>query len=133
MRHGDLRAQMWAEACELLDRADRLHRQFFRLGGQGGQPAWEPPIDVFESNRDLRIVVALPGVAPEDVRIVVREGVLIVTGERPLPAERSWVIHRVEIPQGRFERQIGLPPGRFEMTRRDLENGCVTLVLRKLD
>lgn len=89
-------------------------------------------MDVFESNRDLRIVVALPGVAPEDVHIVVRENVLIVTGDRPLPAERNWVIHRVEIPQGRFERQIGLPPGRFELNRRDLENGCLTLVLRKL-
>jgi HSP20 family protein len=133
MRSNDLRALMWAEACDLLDQADRLHRQFFRLGGEGGPLAWEPPIDVFESNRSLRVVVALPGVAPEDVAIAFRDGFLIVTGERPLPAERNCVIHRVEIPQGRFERQIGLPSGRFELGRHDLENGCLTIVLRKLD
>jgi HSP20 family molecular chaperone IbpA len=129
----DPRARMWAEACELLEQAERLQRQFFRPAQGALRPAWEPPVDVFETEEDLWISVALPGVVPEDVAIVVQDRTLVVTGERPLPAEsRGGMIHRVEIPHGRFERRIVLPNGRFELRRRDLSNGCLTLTLRKL-
>ena len=129
----DPRVRMWAEACELLEQAERLQRQFFRPAGGALRPAWEPPVDIFETEDDLWISVALPGVVPEDVAIVVQDRTLVVTGERPLPAEcRAGMIHRVEIPHGRFERRIALPAGRFELRRRDLSNGCLTLTLRKL-
>ena len=62
----DPRNLMWAEACALLDRAEQLHRQFFEPARAGTRLArWEPPIDVFETEQQLRIIVALPGVAPE--------------------------------------------------------------------
>lgn len=129
----NLEAWMWAEACEALARAERLHRQFFRLGEAGSRPVWEPPVDIFEDGSDLWIVAALPGVTASRLEIGVKEGVLIISGERPaLPQQRAAAIHRLEVPQGRFERQIALPPGRFELTRRDLADGCLTLVLRKL-
>ncbi len=129
----DPRARMWAEACELLEQAERLQRQFFRPAGEALRPAWEPPVDIFETEEDLWIAVALPGVVPEDVRIVIQDRTLLVTGQRPLPLEsRGSMIHRVEIPHGRFERRIVLPVGRFELRRRDLSNGCLTLSLRKL-
>lgn len=124
---------MWAEACEALARAERLQRQFFRLGERGTRPVWEPPVDIFENGAELCIVAALPGVEPSGVEIGVEDGVLIIAGERPAPAlQRAAAIHRLEIPQGRFERQIALPEGRYELTRRDLADGCLTLVLRKL-
>lgn len=129
----DPRARMWAEACELLEQAERLQRQFFRPAGEALRPAWEPPVDIFETDEDLWISVALPGVEPEDVRIVIQDRTLTVAGQRPLPVEsRAGMIHRVEIPHGRFERRIVLPVGRFELRRRDLSNGCLTLSLRKL-
>ena len=129
----DPRARMWAEACELLDQAERLQRQFFRPAAGAVRPAWEPPVDIFETEDDLWICVALPGVEPDDVRIVVQDRTLVVTGERPLPPEcRAGMIHRVEIPHGRFERRIALQAGRFELRRRELSNGCLTLTLRKL-
>ena len=41
---------MWAEAFDLLERADRLHRQFFRFERSAAQaPRWEPPVDVVET------------------------------------------------------------------------------------
>jgi HSP20 family protein len=46
--------------------------------------------------------------------------------------ERGTVIHRLEIPYGRFERRIELPPGRYDAVRRELIDGCLTLALRKL-
>ena len=124
---------MWAEACELIERAERLHRQFFQLGETvANRPLWEPPIDVFESDRELSILVALPGVDPSRVEVTIQDGDLIVAGDRPMPAEaRAAAIHRLEIPQGRFERRIRLPIGRYELRRRELANGCLTLSLRK--
>jgi HSP20 family protein len=133
MRYGDPRASMWAEACEMLEQAERLQRQFFRPAGAAARPAWEPPADVFENEAELSLVIALPGVAPDNVKIVVEGGALTVTGARQLPREsRDGVIHRVEIPHGRFERRFVLPRGRFELRERELRDGCLTLKLRKL-
>jgi HSP20 family protein len=129
----DLEARMWAEACEALARADRLQRQFFRLGAPSTRPVWEPPVDIFENGNELWIVAALPGVEPARVEIGVDDGILIIAGDRPAPApQRAATIHRLEIPQGRFERRIVLPNTRFELARRDIVDGCLTLVLRKL-
>lgn len=125
---------MWAEACELIDRAERLQRQFFRPAIRPlGQPAWEPPVDVFETDYALWLIVALPGVAADQVELVIDGRALVVTGIRTLPAEvRRASIRRMEVPAGRFERIIELPPGRFELVERRLADGCLTLGLRKL-
>jgi len=127
-------AWMWAEAIDMLDRAERLHRQFFQVRQeQGGGACWEPPVDIFETDDALWIQVALLGVAPEQVHIIVEDGVLSVTGERRWPSEtRGAMLHRLEIPHGRFERRIQLPAGGYELERRDLVNGLLTLSLRKL-
>jgi len=126
---------MWAEAVELIERAERLHRQFFRhtLAPQGA-PAWEPPVDVFETERDVYVLVALPGVLPEHIRIVQDNGVLVVAGNRPLPASlRAASIRRLEIPYGRFERRVEIPPGRFHLAQQELAHGCLLIGLRRLD
>jgi HSP20 family protein len=120
---------MWAEACEILDRAENLRRQFYQPNRVA---SWEPPVDVFETERDLWIVVALPGVGTDQLRIAVSEGAVIVAGERRLPIQSRAVIHRLEIPHGSFERRIKLPAGRYELDRRDLADGCLFLGLRKL-
>jgi HSP20 family molecular chaperone IbpA len=132
MRHNDPRTTMWAEACEMLDQVERLQRQFFRPSGAALRPAWEPPVDVFETEDALLIVVALPGVAAEDLRVVAENRVLTVIGERRLPPESAGAIHRLEIPHGRFERRLALPPGRYELTESNLSDGCLALQLRKL-
>ena len=62
----DPKHQMWAEACALLKQAEQLHRQFFEPAREGARAArWEPPVDMFETERELWIIAALPGVAPE--------------------------------------------------------------------
>lgn len=128
----DLAAWMWAEACDALVRAEKLQREFFRPGPQGQRPTWEPPVDIFETGRELWIVAALPGVEARLVEISVSDGVLTIAGERrPPAAQRVAAIHRMELPLGRFERRIALPAGTFEMARRDLADGCLTLTLIK--
>jgi HSP20 family protein len=122
---------MWAQACEAINRAERLHRQFFHRAP--ATPCWEAPVDIFETDEVLTIVIALPGVNPDRVQVTLSAGVLIVSGERPLPAELSEArIHRLEIPHGHFQRRIELPPARLELSGRRLADGCLTLQLQKV-
>ena len=54
---------MWAEALQLLDQAERAHRDLFQPSAQRRRTAcWEPPVDVFETDGEVWIQVALPGV-----------------------------------------------------------------------
>ena len=120
---------MLSEAIDSLTRAERLHRQFFSLHETGAR--WEPPIDVLETDREVLILVALPGVDPDDVEAMIDQDALVISGRRVLPAElRNARIHRLELPQGRFERRIALPAGRYAVSRFAV-NGCVAFRLAK--
>ena len=127
-------AWMWDEACELVEQAERLRQQFFvPVGARGRQPTWQPPVDVLESDRELWILIALPGVAPDELDVVIDGAVLSVVGHRPMPRLADGAqLRRLEIPHGRFERRLELPAGRYEIGRRDLKDGCLVLGLRKL-
>lgn len=127
-------AWMWGQACGLMEEAERLRQQFFTPApARARRPAWEPPVDVLESDDQIWILAALPGVAPDQVEVVIDGATLIVAGQRPMPrlAARAQ-IRRLEIPHGRFERRIDLPGGRYEIARRELQDGCIVLGLRKL-
>jgi HSP20 family molecular chaperone IbpA len=132
MEHNRARNWMWSEACEMLARAERLHHEFFRLSGTvSNLPAWEPPVDVWETEREINVLVALPGVETDAIETSIHDGHLIVTGTRFLPAQlRTATIHRLELPQGRFERRILLPAGRYSAAH-DFVNGCLLITLQK--
>ena len=117
----------------MLARAERLHREFFHPVRSGSRiPSWAPPVDVIETEHDVLVLVALPGVDPDGVEAVIDGGDLVVAGARVVPAElRTAVIHRLELPQGRFERRIPLPSGRYAAVRRTMSNGCVLITLEK--
>lgn len=124
---------MWAQACEMLERAERMQRQFFQPSGVSNRrAAWQPPVDVYETERALWVVIALPGVSPERVQVRFQSGVLIVAGERRLPVEAGAAVRRLEIPHGYFERRMELPSGRYELDRHELANGCLYISLLKV-
>jgi|SRR5262245_32695576 len=133
MSGSDPRQWMWAEACSMIERAEQLHRQFFRPGFAAAPAvSWEPPVDLFETDRELVIIVALPGVGPQDVRLSLQSDLLLVAGVRRLPAAaHGTAIRRLEIPHGRFERRVGLPAGPWQLEHSSLENGCLVLSLIK--
>ena len=133
MTNDDSRNWMWSEALQMLARAERLHREVF-TPAQGSQRGvnWEPPIDVLETSDAVLIFVALPGVDAEKVDLVIRGGVLMISGERVLPEElRTAIIHRLELPQGRFERQVPLPAGLYGTPRSGVAHGCLVIRLPK--
>jgi HSP20 family molecular chaperone IbpA len=125
---------MWSEACETLARAERMRREFFRPMREPSRrlPAWEPPVDMIETERDVLVLVALPGVDPERILVAIEGGDLVIAGARVLPVElQTAIIHRLELPQGRFERRLALPAGRYGAVRQAIANGCVLIRLAK--
>lgn len=129
----DLESWMWAEACEMLDRADRLHRQFFRPAVLNAhRPTWEPPVDIYETQEELVVMVALPGVSSEHVSITLEGSRFTISGQRRPLVRAEADIRRLEIPYGCFERCIELPSERFEIGPREFVTGCLLISLRKI-
>ena len=130
----DPTAWMWTEACQLLEQAERMHRQFFRLSApRGARTTWEPPVNVFEDDERYVVIVALPGVAPECIEVLVDSSSVIVRASCDIPfGLNARAIRRLEIPYGYFERRIQLPAVRFEVVQKEVANGCLLLNLRKV-
>jgi HSP20 family molecular chaperone IbpA len=91
-------------------------------------------IDVLEFNRGLLVIVALPGVRPDDMQIGILDGQLLVSGTRRWPiSQRPVVVHRVELPHGHFERRLPLPCGAYQIVEQDHSDGCLLITLRRVD
>lgn len=118
----------------MLARAERLHRELFRPGRSAARlPSWEPPVDMLETEHAVLVLVALPGVQIDGVEAAIEDGDLLIAGTRVLPPELlTATIHRLELPQGRFERRLHLPPGRYTAVRRDSVDGCLLITLTKV-
>ena len=124
---------MWAEACALLEEAERKHRHFFDLlAAPAAKPLWEPPADIFSDGSQLNIVVALPGARLDEVTVQFTAAGLQIDASVPPPAVGSAMdIVRLEIPYGRMRRRIELPPGRYALAERRLERGYLHLRLTR--
>jgi len=132
MQGADLRTWMLIEAVGMLESAERLQRQFFRIGSSVEAPSWEPPVDMIGDDEVLGIWVALPGVPPDRYQVAVEQTTLIVQGERALASALiRGAILRLEIPYGRFERRIVLPGDGYRVVDSQLEHGCLRLLLER--
>ncbi len=92
-----------------------------------------PPLDVFETDAAVEIVVDLAGIAPEAVRVVFRAGVVLIAGEKAPPvAPAPQAFHLVEREFGRFARGVRVT-GAFDVQAgvATLHDGELTIVLPK--
>jgi HSP20 family protein len=123
---------MWGEALSMLDRAQRLQRQFFTHANV----AWEPPVDIVETGENLQLHVALPGVSADAITVALDSSGIAISALRAFPCRgEDSQIHRLEIPYGRFERHIGLqlgdPYSPLELADKQLKDGILTLTFRR--
>jgi HSP20 family protein len=98
----------------------------------GLRPGFRPLVDSFRTDDPptLTVVVELAGVDPATLRLDVGERELVITGERPRPAEPGRVYQQMEIEYGRFERRIPLAePVDAEAAQANYDAGLLTVVL----
>src|ERR1700719_444841 len=97
---------MWAEACALLDEAERKHRQFFELlTVPAARPAWEPPANIFADGAEFNVVLAMPGANPTDITVqITPTGLVVDAAVAPPRLNRRMNVVRLEIPYGRMRR-----------------------------
>jgi HSP20 family protein len=98
----------------------------------GGE--WCPPVDVFESGQRLLVVVEVPGLAAESLRVAFRDRGLVVSGERHARRDAGAVSFLcLERPTGRFERTIPLEgPLDVRHARATLGRGLLTVTVPRL-
>jgi HSP20 family protein len=93
-----------------------------------------PLVDVFETDAAVELVVDACGIPAEALRVLFRDGVVIVAGEKAAVATLpEAAYHLVERDFGRFARAVRLT-GAFDIphARASLRAGELTVVLPKL-
>lgn len=94
-----------------------------------------PLLDVFETERTIEIVLDVPGIAPDSLRILLKGGVLLVAGEkeRNEPSRGPASFHLVERDFGRFARAVRLHAAiEGGKARARLKDGELRIVLLKV-
>jgi HSP20 family protein len=132
---------IWRRANDLLEQAQRIHRNFLQIAAasqyraqHGRTPSWEPPVNVVETDESLWVISALAGVALERVEVRLEGRDLVIAGERPLPkCCHDGELKLWEIPLGRFERRVTLVGGAnpLSLEKISFQDGLVIIELRK--
>jgi HSP20 family protein len=94
---------------------------------------WLPPVDVLETPTAYELLADLPGVTGSEVKVVVREGVLTLSGERPaLPDAEGTTLQLSERRFGAFQRRFALPKDADgEQVSATFNNGVLTISVPK--
>lgn len=93
----------------------------------------EPAMDVYEKGNNVMAKVQLPGIDPENVDVMVKDGVLRVSGSSKEEKEHKdggyW---RREIRTGSFERAVRLPtPVKEDAVTADYDKGMLVVTMPK--
>lgn len=134
-----IRRDPFFELTSLRDRVNQLFNQAF--GGFEGfrfeQPLMEtdffPAVDIAEDEQNITMMMELPGVKMEDLKVTFENNMLTVSGERKFKEEeKKEDYHRIERRYGKFTRSFTLPVGVDpDRVNAVLENGILNITLPK--
>lgn len=128
MEVGDL----GAEVRRLFDDLGRRHPN--RRNTVSGECM--PLQDVFETDQTIEIVLDVPGVSRDSCRILIKDGVILVVGEkeRPESTRGPASYHLVERDFGRFARAVRIHAAiDASRARARLKDGELRIILPKIE
>jgi HSP20 family protein len=133
-----IRWQPLSEMVTLRDAMDRLFDDAFTRPlsmADGGRYRMAPSVDLFETQNEVVIQAALPGIKPEQVEINVTGEMLTLKGQIKEQSEsEDKAYHIREQRWGSFERSISLPTAIVaDKAKAEFENGVLTVTLPKAD
>ena len=99
-----------------------------------GRGTFIPEMDIYETEDDFEITLALPGMRKEDIEINLEGTTLTISGERELQEDENKKYHRIESRFGSFKRTLPLPNAIDEENiNATYENGVLTITVPKLE
>jgi len=130
----------WEPVHEMMTLREAMDRLFddaftrpFSLSREGGSSWSSPAIDMYQTEDDIVVKAALPGIKADEVQINVTNDILTIRGETKHEEEKndkSW--HIREQRWGAFERSVRLPTGVMsDKAKADFDNGVLTITLPK--
>lgn len=125
------------ELSRLQGELNRLFATFVEANKNAGgaTSAWDPSVDLVDDGENLRVLLELPGVEPEDVKVTIRGRVLTVRGAkkgrvRQREGIRFFCMERYF---GSFVKSISLPrPINSRQAKTMLKNGLLEIVLPRV-
>jgi len=92
---------------------EELFEEFFFMAKShdfASSTPWQPPTDVYETEKDIIIKMSVSGLRPEDISVLFSNQILTVSGKRgDDSAHQKVCFYQVEIRYGYFERKIKIP------------------------
>jgi len=101
-------------------------------------PRWEtikPPMDVYETDKDVVVDLSIPDFDPEKIEVSVKDGILKISGKIDEEKEEKdkdyW---RKEIKKESFERMVKLPTAvKEDSVEATYEKGILHIVMPKVE
>ncbi|MBK6794574.1 MAG: Hsp20/alpha crystallin family protein [Anaerolineales bacterium] len=129
----------WEPAREMMTLREAMDRLFddaftrpLSLGGNN----WSiPAVDMYQTDNEVVVKVALPGIKADEVQLNVTGEVLTIKGETKQENEtKEKAYHIREQRWGTFERSLVLPTEVVaDKAKADFENGILTITLPKAE
>ncbi len=130
----------WEPDREMMTLREAMDRLFddaftrpFSLMRDGGSTWASPAVDMYQTDNEVVVKAALPGIKADEVQINVTGDILTLTGEMKHEEEKkdkSW--HIREHRWGAFERSVRLPTSVIsDQAKADFDNGILTITLPK--
>jgi HSP20 family protein len=133
-----VRWEPFSDLMSLREAMDRLFEEsFIRPGSRllTAAGASELALDMYETDNDLVITAALPGIKPEDVDITITGDALTIKGETKSETKVEKANYlRQERRYGAFARTVALPlPIQADKAEAKFKDGVLTLSIPKAE
>jgi HSP20 family protein len=101
------------ELSRLQSELNRLFQVFVESHNRGAGPStsWDPSLDVLDDGQTIRVLLELPGVEPEDVRVTIRGRIVTIRGQKKgrIRAREGMRFFCMERYFGNFVKSVPLP------------------------
>lgn len=126
-----------ADTADMAQAVRDLLRDLERTHGSGTSIGeCRPPLDVYETGDSIQVALDVPGLGPDDLRVIARENAVIVVGEKTPAAcnARDARFHLAERTFGRFARAVRLlTPVDASRATAEISNGRLRITIPRIE
>jgi HSP20 family protein len=128
-----LRWDPFKDIISLQERINKIFDETVQKDKHSQYGDWFPPVDIYETEKGISIIMEIPGVSENDIDLQITDGVLTIKGEKKLPYEKeSDNFYRLERNFGKFSRSFSLPSSvDINKIKANLKDGILKIEISK--